>query len=283
MTQVFRDDGTVVPVTRVQAGPCTVTQIKTKEKDGVNSIQIGFGAQKLFRLNRALQGHLRGLAPVQYLRDVVTTEPTSLKRGDTFSVTTFASGDKVEVVGTSKGKGFQGVVKRHGFRGGPATHGHKDNLRMPGSIGAGGVQRVFKDMRMGGHMGDQQVTVKNLEVVQVDTEKNELFIKGAVPGGRNSLLVIIAEAGDIQVHEPASEAVSAETAESAQTVNETPVAVESVVEETAPVVSADAEAMADKEATPVVEQVVEEVTPVVEEPFDTASFAEAQDKQGEKA
>lgn len=202
MTQVFLDNGTVVPVTRVQAGPCVVTQVKTKEKDGTAAVQIGFDKQKMFRISKSVRGHLNGIAfepgvTVRYLREIPTSD--SLQRGDRFTVATFAPGEKVQVMGTAKGRGFQGVVKRHGFAGGPASHGHKDNLRMPGSIGAGGVQRVFKDMRMGGHMGDNQVTVKNLEVMSVKTEENELWIKGAVPGARNGLVVISTHEGTIQV------------------------------------------------------------------------------------
>ncbi len=224
MTQVFRTDGTVVPVTRVQAGPCVVTQVKNKENDAVKAIQIGFGEQKLFRLSKATQGHLSGLATVRFLRDVRTDKETEgLKRGDRFTVNVFTAGEKVQVVGTSKGKGFQGVVKRHGFKGGPASHGHKDNLRMPGSIGAGGVQRVFKDMRMGGHMGDQQVTVKNLEIVEIHPETNELFIKGAIPGARGGLLVITTPDGKIEVEQAAVPV--AETAPEA-TVAEAPVVTE---------------------------------------------------------
>lgn len=207
MSQVFKDDGTVVPVTVVNAGPCVVTQIKNKEKDGVQSVQIGFGKQKLFRLNKAEQGHLKGLENGDYTVRVVRDfkNDNELKRGDVFTVKIFAPGEKVQVVGKSKGKGFQGVVKRHGFHGGPATHGHKDNLRMPGSIGAGGVQRVFKGMRMGGHMGDARVTVKNLEIVGVDLEKNELLIKGALPGARNSLLLIATAEGKIEIETPSVE------------------------------------------------------------------------------
>lgn len=220
MTQVFRADGTVVPVTRVQAGPCVVTQVKTVEKDHVNSVQVGYGEQKLFRLNKAAQGHLKGLSPARHLRDFRVDENHGLNRGDVFTASVFAPGDKVEVVGTSKGRGFQGVVKRHGFRGGPASHGHKDNLRMPGSIGAGGVQRVFKGMRMAGHMGDAQITVKNLEIVEVDAEKNELLIKGAVPGSRGGLVMVLAPEGTMQIEKkeapveaaPEQEAAPAENA-----------------------------------------------------------------------
>lgn len=212
MTQVFRPDGTVVPVTQIQAGPCVVTQVKTKGKDGVDAIQVGFGEQKKFRLSLPLQGHLKDMATVHFLRQarMDETEVQNFKRGDMFFVKIFAPGERVQVVGTSKGKGFQGVVKRHNFRGGPQTHGHKDNLRMPGTIGAGGVQRVFKNVRMGGHMGDERITIKNLEVIGVDPAKNILTIKGAVPGARGGLLMISTQEGKIEVETmPAPEVASA--------------------------------------------------------------------------
>lgn len=207
MTQVFKNDGTVVPVTRVQSGLCTVTQVKTKTKDGVDAIQVGFGTQKNFRLNKAEQGHLKGLATVRVMKDFAV-EGQDLKRGDTFGVKIFAAGDKVQVVGTSKGKGFQGVVKRHGFGGAAKTHGHKHDLRAPGSIGAGGVQRVFKGMRMAGHMGMDQVTVKNLEIVEVLPETNEILIKGAIPGARGSLVAISTDEGTIEIEKTPSEVVA---------------------------------------------------------------------------
>ncbi len=212
MTQVFRADGSVVPVTRVQAGPCVVTQVK----DG--AVQVGFGTQKTFRLNKALKGHLKGISvgessetTVRFLKDF-RGETENLKKGDQFTVAIFAPGEKIQVTGTSKGRGFQGVVKRHGFAGGPATHGHKDNLRMPGSIGAGGVQRVFKNMRMGGHMGDDQVTVKNLEIVEIHPETNELLIKGAIPGARNGLVYISTNEGSITIEASAPATVPVEAA-----------------------------------------------------------------------
>jgi len=199
MTQVFKDDGVVVPVTRVKAGPCVVTQVKTAKRDGVSAVQIGFGPQKAFRLTKPLKGHLKDIETVRHMRDFRAPEDHGLERGDTFNVAIFAEGDKVQVVGTSKGKGFQGVVKRHNFKGGKASHGHKDQLRMPGSIGATDPGRVFKGMRMGGHTGDTQVTVKNLEIVAIDVENNELLIKGAVPGARNGVLMISTEEGKIDV------------------------------------------------------------------------------------
>lgn len=187
MTQVFGDNGRVVPVTRVQAGPCVVTQV-VKESKGA-AVEVGFGEKK--HATKPLAGHLKGLPTAQMLRRFRVEElPEGVTRGVTLSVAMFKPGDHVAVTGTSKGKGFQGVVKRHHFAGGPASHGHKDNLRMPGSIGATGPQRVLKGMRMAGRMGGEQVTVSNLEVVSVDAEKHELLLKGAVPGATGSFLMI---------------------------------------------------------------------------------------------
>lgn len=203
MTQVFKPTGEVVPVTRVQAGPCQVVQVKD---GGSPALQLGFGEKREFRVRKPQAGHLKDLALSAYLRDFGIEKVAGIERGDIISVDTFVTGDQVTVVGTSKGKGFAGVVKRHHFKGAPASHGHKHDLRMPGSIGAGGVQRVFKDMRMAGHMGGERVTVKNLEIVEVHPETNELFIKGAVPGGRNALLMITAE-GELKVQKKATPVV----------------------------------------------------------------------------
>lgn len=188
MTQVFRPDGTVVPVTLVQAGPCVVTQVKSADKDGVNAVQIGFLPAK--KLNKPEAGHLKDLSQMSELRDFRIEDGSELKRGDAIEATVFAPGDLVHVSGVSKGKGFQGVVKRHGFAGSPASHGHKDQLRMPGSIGAGGPQHVFKGRRMAGRMGNDRVTVQKLQVVEV-RDGGILAIKGAVPGARNTVLEIV--------------------------------------------------------------------------------------------
>lgn len=185
MSQVFNADGTVVPVTLVHAGPCTVTEVKEK------SVAIGFGRAK--HPAKAQLGSWKELGAFATVREFHKTG--DVKRGDIIDVSAFAVGDQVDVTGISKGHGFQGVVKRHKFGGGPATHGHKDNLRMPGSIGAGGVQRVFKGMRMAGRMGNDRVTVKNLQVVAIDPAKNILAIKGALPGAIGSMVMIRARAG----------------------------------------------------------------------------------------
>jgi large subunit ribosomal protein L3 len=193
MTQVFDENGTIVPVTLVEAGPCYVTQKKTVETDGYNAIQLGFGDVPAKRLNKPANGHLKkAQAPsVKYLREFQVDDPGGYAEGQQIDVSVFNVGDKVDVTGTSKGKGFAGVVKRHHFRGGPKTHGQSDRWRAPGSAGAGSTPgRVFKGMRMAGRMGNERVTVQNLRVALVDPDKNLLGIKGAVPGGKNGLLII---------------------------------------------------------------------------------------------
>lgn len=187
MSQVFRPDGTVVPVTLVQAGPCVVTQVKTAESDGYNAVQLGFMEAK--KLPKPEEGHLKDLPKLRFLSEFRLDDPAGFNRGDKIEANAFATGDVVDVTGVSKGKGFQGVVKRHGFHGHPASHGHKDQLRMPGSIGAGGVQHVLKGRRMAGRMGGDQVTVKNLQIVEI-RDNGIVALKGAVPGARNAVLEI---------------------------------------------------------------------------------------------
>lgn len=187
MSQVYRPDGSVVPVTLVQAGPCVVTQVKSVETDGYQSVQLGFLPAK--KLTKSLEGHLKDLPKLSVMREFRVDTATDVKRGDEITSSVFAVGDKIDVTGTSKGKGFQGVVKRHGFHGHPSSHGHKDQMRMPGSIGAGGVQHVLKGRRMAGHMGDETVTVKNLQVVEL-RDNGIIALKGAVPGARNAIIEI---------------------------------------------------------------------------------------------
>ncbi len=191
MGQVWNEAGERVPVTWIKADPCKVTQVKTDEKDGYSAVQIGCGEKK--RLIKPLAGHLKDLPKFRYLKEFRVSDPENFERGKEIKVTIFEPGDKVAVAGTSKGRGFAGVVKRHGFHGSPASHGHKDQLRMPGSIGATDPAHVFKGTKMGGQMGAERVMVKNLEIVQVDEKENRLAIKGAVPGARNSLVEIIAQ------------------------------------------------------------------------------------------
>jgi len=187
--QIFGQEGKIIPVTLVFAGPCFVTQIKNKEKDGYEGVQIGFGAKKDKKMNKPQRGHLGENPNLKYLREF-RAENSEMKLGDEIKVDIFKEGDKVKVSGISKGKGFQGVVKRHGFSGGPKSHGQKHSLRAPGSIGATFPERVPKGRRMAGRMGGERVTVKNLEIVKVDVEENILAIKGAVPGNRGTILEI---------------------------------------------------------------------------------------------
>ncbi len=192
MTQTFKEDGSVVPVTVVLVEPCVITQVKNMEKDGYTAIQVGYGTRKDKNLSKALLGHFGKNGNFAKTKEFRVEEKNEYKAGDKLDVSQFEVGDKVKVSGTSKGKGFQGVVKRHGFHGAPASHGHKDQLRMPGSIGATGPAKVFKGVRMPGQMGNAKSTVANLEVVKVDAKNNEIYLKGAVPGARNSIVTISA-------------------------------------------------------------------------------------------
>lgn len=187
MSQQFKEDGTVVPVTLVKAEPNVVAFVRTQEKDGYQAVQLGTDSAK--QLNRPQQGHLKDLPSVKTLHEF-RVENTSLARGDEVRVDAFTPGMRVDIVGFSKGRGFAGVVKRHGFKGQKATHGTKDQIRMPGSIGSQRQGKVIKGQRMGGHMGDQRVTVKNLEIVSVDPTTNVIAIKGAVPGARGGLVYV---------------------------------------------------------------------------------------------
>lgn len=193
MTQIFDEEGAAIPVTLIEAGPCYVTQIRSKDKEGYSAVQLGFEEVKPKRLTGGQLGHLKkyDLPPLRYLREFRTKKVDGLKEGDQVKVDVFAKGEHVDVVGKSKGKGFAGTVKRHGFGGGPKTHGQSDRQRAPGSIGAtSGTARVFPGKRMAGRMGNQRVTVHNLEVVHVDSERNLLVVKGAVPGPKGGLLII---------------------------------------------------------------------------------------------
>jgi large subunit ribosomal protein L3 len=188
MTQLFRDDGEVV-VTAIEAGPCFVTQVKTEAKDGYSAVQLGFGETKLF--NSPQKGHLKEIGQFKYLREFSGEDINSVQVGQKVDVDIFKPGDLLDVTGTSKGKGFAGVVKRHHFAGGPKTHGQSDRHRAPGSIGATtSPGRVLKGTRMAGHMGDRRVTVRNLKVVSVDLARHLLLVNGAVPGSKKGLLLI---------------------------------------------------------------------------------------------
>ncbi len=201
MTQIFDDRGQVIPVTIVEAGPCRVTQVKNKERDGYEAVQIGF--QESRSLSKPELGHQKSLIrtegegkyPKQYalkhLREFPDADIASRTIGEEIKADIFKAGDVVDVTGTSKGKGFAGVVKRYHFRGGPKTHGQSDRVRAPGSIGSGTTPgRVVKGMRMAGHMGQERVTTQNVKIVRVDAEKNLILIKGTVPGVNGGLVMI---------------------------------------------------------------------------------------------
>lgn len=194
MTQLFGQDGRVLPVTLIQAGPCFVTQKKTAEKEGYDSLQIGFGEAKAKRMNKAEKGHLSksGKENLKFLREV-RIENSDLEIGAQVLADVFQEGDIVKISGISKGKGFAGVVKRHHFGGGPATHGQKHSLRAPGSIGATFPERVPKGRRMGGRMGGERSTVKGLKIVKIDAANNIIAVQGAVPGVPGGLLEIKGE------------------------------------------------------------------------------------------
>lgn len=190
MTQVFAEDRTVAPVTAIEAGPCFVTQVKREAKEGYNAVQLGFGEAK--RLSSPEKGHLKKLGMLKHLREFEVEDIESVEVGQKVDVSIFRPGDLVDITGTSKGKGFQGGVKRHGFAGGPKTHGQSDRHRAPGSIGSSATPgRVFKGIKMAGQMGNEQVTVQKLTVVEADTERNLLLVRGAVPGAKNGLLRIM--------------------------------------------------------------------------------------------
>jgi len=204
MTQVWQGDD-VVAVTKIQTGTCPIVQVKTKAKDGYESIQVGFGEKKDKNTKAPQKGHLKKLKEslpalktgVRYLREFRVSNG-DFKVGDIIDINSFAAGDTVDVIGTSKGLGFQGVVKRHGFHGHNKTHGTKDSVRMPGSIGACGPAHVLKGTRMGGRMGGDRMTQKNLKIVSIDEENNIILVRGAVPGARNGLLIIQGQ-GDIKL------------------------------------------------------------------------------------
>ncbi len=192
MTQIFSDDDRAVPVTVIQAEPNTVVQVKTNESDGYNAVQLGFGTIKEKKVNKPMAGHFKkqGTDAVRYLREVRVEDATEFKTGDKVTVTDFAEAKKVDVTGTSKGKGFAGVMRRYNFKGGPGGHGAHFH-RAPGSVGQCATpSRVFKGLRLPGHMGCDTVTTKNLEVVRVDADQNLILIKGAVPGGKNAMVRI---------------------------------------------------------------------------------------------
>ena len=191
MTQIFSETGKAIPVTVIQAGPCVVLQKKSPDHDGYNAIQMGFGDIRESLVNKPLKGHYQKnhIKPLRHIREIRTDEADNYQVGQEIKADVFAPGEIVDVIGTSKGKGFSGGIKRHNFHRGPMAHGSKYHRR-PGSLGAKGPARVFKGRKLPGHLGATRVTVQNLEVVRVDADRNLLLLKGAVPGPRRGLLVV---------------------------------------------------------------------------------------------
>jgi large subunit ribosomal protein L3 len=193
MTQIFQEDGTVAPVTVVEAGPCYVTQVRTPEQDGYRAVQLGFGSAKAKHLTKGQLGHLgrAGVPQLRHLREVRTRPEEEYELGEKILVDLFEPGERVDITGRSKGRGFAGVVKRYHFAGGPHTHGQSDRERAPGSIGACATPgKVWKGQKMPGQMGNKRTTVQNLEVVLVDPERNLLAVRGSVPGPKGALVLI---------------------------------------------------------------------------------------------
>jgi len=190
MTTLYNEDGTVDAVTAIETGPCVVTQVRTDTRDGYEAIQIGFLDAK--RLNKPAAGHqLRSGGRFRHLSEFKASDLSEFEVGQSINAAVFEVGETVSVSGKTRGRGFAGGVRRHGFHGGPKTHGQSDRHRAPGSIGAGTTPgRVLKGLRMAGHMGNEQVTQRSLEVIQSDTERNLLLVKGSIPGARNSLVII---------------------------------------------------------------------------------------------
>lgn len=191
MTQIFTEEGVAIPTTIIKVSPVVITQVKTKDIDGYEALQVGFGQRKGKNINKPAKGHMKDLGSFSKLKEVrLGEDKNTLNVGDEINMSQFAEGDKIIITATSKGKGFQGVVKRHGFHGGPRSHGQKHSEREPGSIGTAGFQRVFKNKRMAGRMGSDRITYKNLKIVKIDQEMGEIYIKGAIPGRRGTLVEI---------------------------------------------------------------------------------------------
>ena len=188
MTRIFNENGKAIPVTVVEANPCTVTFIRSKEKDGYEAVQVGCGLKN--KINKPEKGHLKELSQFAVLKEFRVNAPDH-KIGDVIDISVFNEGEKVKISGISKAKGFQGVVKRHSFRGGAASHGQKHSLREPGSIGSTWPQRVLKGMRMAGRMGGERNTVKGLKVIKIDKDENLIAVSGAIPGRRGTLVEIV--------------------------------------------------------------------------------------------
>lgn len=202
MTQIFDKTGNIIPVTVISAGPCIVTGLRTKEKDGYSAVQLGYGEVREKSLNKPYGGFFKKLniAPKKHLQEFRVADAAGLQLGQEVKVDMFKEGEYVDISGISKGKGFAGTVKRHNFGGGPTTHGQSDRQRAPGNVGSQRPQRVLKGQHMAGHLGNEKVTILKMKVVAVDNEKNFMLVEGAVPGVKNGLLVINKTVKVVKVH-----------------------------------------------------------------------------------
>lgn len=244
MTQVWKNDE-VIPVTRIEAGPCVVMAVKTQVKDKYEAVQLGYGTRKEKRIRKPQKGQMKDLGNFRYVKEFrIEGQGIEVNRGDVIGVSTFEVGDIVKITGTSKGKGFQGVVKRYGFHGQDETHGNKDQVRMPGSSGATAPAHVFKGTRKPGRMGNERSTVSNLEIIEIDPKENIILVKGAVPGVRGGLLLLSGK-GDLKIQEITEEI--------------TPEVIEEVKEETQEEIVEETITETPAEESPVVEEKTEEI------------------------
>ncbi len=255
MTHLFVAEGRMVPVTVIQVGPCVVTQLRTQSNDGYQAVQVGYGEAR--RLNKPQEGHLKGLGKLRHLREFAVDDPAEYTVGQSLDVSFFHEGDTVEVTARSKGKGFQGTIKRHGFSRGPKSHGQKDRLRSPGSIGATTYPgRVLKGKKMSGHMGSERVTTRGLRVERVDGERSLLLVRGSVPGPSKGLVMVrVSRRGPVTESQITEDQVAEDQVaedQAAEPVAEVEAEPEAVAEEEAPEpvaeVEAEPEAVAEEEA-----------------------------------
>ena len=278
MIQVVDNEGRLRGATVIEAGPCLISQIRTEEKDGYSAVQLGFGTAK--HANKPMRGHLQRLGDLRHLREFASDDTSAHKVGERIGVEIFQEGDRVDVTGVSKGRGFAGVVKRYGFAGGPKTHGQSDRHRAGGSIGAGNTPgRVFKGMRMAGHMGAEQVTVRNLEVLQSNAARGMLLVAGAVPGARDGLLKI---RYSLQTIEAARTRKPQEVEEEAPAVDEEETSTadgETVEKAEADTIPAEAQADAEAESPEASVETKEAEAPEQPEEADEASAEETADAE----
>jgi len=286
MTRLFSPEGNIVPVTVIEAGPCPIIQKKTKEKDGYNALQVGFLPKKPNRVNKPITGHVRksGRGTFYILKELRMDEVDQYELGQEIAVDIFQPGDLVDVAGTSKGRGFSGVMKRHGFRGAPGSHGTHEYFRHGGSIGAAAdPSRTFKGKKMPGHSGNRRVTVQNIEVAEVKPQQNLIFLKGAVPGWRNGIVTIRQAKKAATSHRPDAPEEKKEEAKRKEVEAEVKVEGKEVVKEEEKKEEAKAEAKVEEESKEVAEEEASTEKVKVEAEAEEKEEVEAEAKAEEKA